>query len=736
MAEKLEIIITADDQVSGKLGGISDSLGNLGKKMTTAGKAMTLGITAPLVAMGTMAVMAASDFEEAANKVDVVFGDAAGSIHSFADDAATSLGMSSAAALEAAGTYGNLFVSMGIGQEEASGMSTELLQLAADLASFNNIDPTVALEKLRAGLTGETEPLKTLGVNLNQVAIKAKALELGLIDSTVNMPKMEAATIKLSKAEAEAAEVIKEYGQDSEEAQEALNKVALAEQGLAGIMEGKTGEMDAAAKAQAAYALILEQTTTAQGDFERTSDGLANTMRIIKASFGDVAAELGTVLLPIVTQFATWLKTLLEKFQGLSPETQKMIVIFAAIAAAIGPLLLIVGSLVSALGTILPVIATIVGVLSGPILLVIGLVVGAITLLALAWKNNWGDIQGKTQVVVDWLRDKIGAFIRWMREFWDEHGEKILAIVRALWDGVMKVFNHFKDQAQRVFDLFRLAFEGDWEGFGKKLREIWDEAWSFIVETFKTVSKTLATLAYNLGFAIGEKIRSIDWKQLGIDILTWIGNGMLSLNTWLWETALKIVAWIVQKIREVDWLKLGKDIILGIGNGLLTLNTWLWGIITNLMRSMVEKIREVDWGQVGKNIIIGIGNGLLALSNWLLGMAWDIARDLFNVFKDFFGIQSPSSLMEKAIGINLGKGIRSGLIKSLKDIDMNMNVLTGAASSVGQLIPVQSTYSTAGGGARNININFSGPVYGDPYELERMILPIVEKGIRADKARS
>lgn len=339
MADVLELILrlTGTEEVSGKLENLSGKLGDIGQGLTSAGRKMTLGVTAPMVAMGTLAVMAASDYEEAANKVSVVFGEAADDVEAFAEDASTALGMSSAQALEAAGTYGNLFTAMGIGEEKAAGMSTEMIQLAADLASFNNIDPTVALEKLRAGLTGETEPLKALGVNLSAAGIELKALELGLIS------------------------------------------------------EGET--LDAASKAQASYALILEQTKTAQGDYARTSDGLANTMRTVKAQFGDVAAELGTVLLPFVSQLAGFLKTLLERFQSLTPGQQKWIVILGAVAAAIGPLLVVIGTLVSALGTILPIVGAVAAVLTGPLGLAIAAVIAVIALLTVAWKKDWGGIR-------------------------------------------------------------------------------------------------------------------------------------------------------------------------------------------------------------------------------------------------------------------------------------------------------------------------------------------------------
>jgi hypothetical protein len=193
--------------------------------------------------IGYNLIQAASGLEEAISKVNVVFGQSSDAVHEFASQSAVNLGISRQAALEAAGTYGNLFQAFGVGRERSQEMSTSLVQLAADLASFNNATIDDALQALRSGLSGETEPLKRFGVALNDVRLKQEALSMGLYN-------------------------------------------------------GK-GNLDVAAKAQAAYALILKDTSLAQGDFARTSDGVANQQRILAAQFADVRAEIGTALLPV-----------------------------------------------------------------------------------------------------------------------------------------------------------------------------------------------------------------------------------------------------------------------------------------------------------------------------------------------------------------------------------------------------------------------------------------------------
>lgn len=255
MANEIKITVTADDRASRTLKGVQATATKMGdaiRKATLVGGAAIVGLSA-------VSLKFASDLDESMNKVNVVFGDSADAVVKFSENAATALGISQARALEATGTFGNLFVTMGLGQEDAASMSTELAQLAADLASFNNIDPTEALDKLRAGLVGEVEPLRTVGVALNAAAVEAEAMRLGLV--------------------------------------------------AAG------DEMSEADKVQARYSLILQQTTTAQGDFARTSDGMANGMRIARAQLEDLAAKMGTMLMPIALKV---LPLVLGKLDDLS----------------------------------------------------------------------------------------------------------------------------------------------------------------------------------------------------------------------------------------------------------------------------------------------------------------------------------------------------------------------------------------------------------------------------------
>lgn len=249
------------------------------KEMALMGKVGAVVGAAVAVQFARKIITAASDLNETVSKSTVVFGKNAASVQAWAKTSSKAFGMSENAALGAASTYGNLFVSLGLAEDQSAKMSTKLVELAGDLASFNNIDPTEALDALRSGLVGETEPLKRLGVNMNEATLKAQALKMGLVATT----------------------------------KEAL---------------------DPAVKAQAAYALILEQTTTAQGDFARTSDGLANQQRILNAEWENAQASLGQTLLPAMTEAVTVLNNMLSAFNALPQPVKTVTLGVLALSAA------------------------------------------------------------------------------------------------------------------------------------------------------------------------------------------------------------------------------------------------------------------------------------------------------------------------------------------------------------------------------------------------------------------
>jgi hypothetical protein len=221
-----------------------------GSVISAAGTATTAMINLGRSAAGalTSAVSEATSLGEETSKSSVIFGAAAGEVAKFAAEA-SKIGLSRTAALQATGTFGNLFTAMGLGKDQAASYATTLATLGADLASFNNTSVDDAVLALGAALRGEAEPIRRYGVLLDDATLKQEALARGLIAST-------------------------------------------------------TGSLAPAIKAQAAYGVILRQTALAQGDFARTSGSLANLGRIVSAQATNVFGTIGETFEPLYRALA------------------------------------------------------------------------------------------------------------------------------------------------------------------------------------------------------------------------------------------------------------------------------------------------------------------------------------------------------------------------------------------------------------------------------------------------
>jgi len=236
------------------------SLEGAGKKAQFALKKAFVPAAAALgglTAAAIPAIEAASDLGENMSKVGVIFGDGSAEIEKFAATAAKKLGQSKNAVLQAAGTFGTFGKAAGLGGKELATFSNDFTALASDLASFNNTTPEQAVQAIGAALRGESEPLRQYGVLLNDAKLKAAALELGIYDGN--------------------------------------------------------GALTDQQKILAAQKVIFQETTAAQGDFERTSSGLANTQRSLTAQMENLQVSIGQALLPVVqailpyvTNFADW----------------------------------------------------------------------------------------------------------------------------------------------------------------------------------------------------------------------------------------------------------------------------------------------------------------------------------------------------------------------------------------------------------------------------------------------
>lgn len=454
----------------------STRLGHLGDQMTRIGGVMTIGITLPLIAFGKAAFNASSAYEEALNKTNVVFEKNGDVIKEWSDKAAENMGMSSRAALEAVGTYGNLMQAMGMTEDESAKMSMSLVQLSSDLASFNDAKPEEVLLALRSGLSGEAEPLKRFGVALTEPIMKMKAFEMGLGD----------------------------------------NVQALTE----------------AQKIQVRYAIIMEQTTKAQGDFTNTMDSASNTAKRLSATWEDTIRIFGDELKPIIKEVMWTLIDLMRAYQALPGGVQSAIVHFAIFAAAMGPVINVLGVLSKSIlffsaggggatavtwitGTLIPALGTFATWLTTtlvpalgsvgtfftatlipaiiPLLPILALIAAAVFLVWLVWKN-WNSLVVTLSQL--WQIMKLGLLtsFKLVAKAASNAWSAIKADASEMWEAL-------KAKAQSVIDAVKQRITD----FVSKVKTLWAN----IGNSFKQVFTNIVNVARNVFSGIASAIQKV-----------------------------------------------------------------------------------------------------------------------------------------------------------------------------------------------------------------------------------
>ncbi len=612
------------------LNNVRDKLQDTGRRLQAIGGIMTATVTAPIVGGLGYAVTAASDLNESISKTGVVFGDSAADILAWSEDSATSLLISQNAALGFASTFGNIFTSLGFTADEAANMSMGFVQLGADLASFNNVGTDEALNAIRSGLLGEYEPLKNLGIVLSEAEVEAKALEMQLAATGSELTQQD--------------------------------------------------------KILARQALIMERSTNAQGDAARTSAGFANQIRILQARLTNAAAAIGQILLPYVTRLVSFISNLIGRFEKMSDSAKRVVVVIALIAAAIGPLLVVIGTLAVAAGTVVGNWANIVKVMKavraatlsslGPLLLVVAVIAG----LYFIWTRDLFGIRSKITAWFDAF--KAGGGVERLKARFESFKKTVLDLAGRALTKLVEVFHRIVDAvkgpATKAFALLQQAmvhvvaavamvvggivsrldplksaffgvvqmvtsfvgiitslFEGD-------LRGALDNAMSLFEGYLQYLSGLGEFIFSILSGALGHiwtALAAVNWAAVGSTLLTYLEVALGELGVLASRMADKaeemvngFVAWVV----AYNWVGLGRTMLALIGSALLAIGELVEKLephAEELVQGFVDWIVAYDWIGLGKTIFGLVVNAVSAVGSLTLLLAGK-GRELLYGLKD------------------------------------------------------------------------------------------------------
>lgn len=368
-----------------------------------------------LVAVGAKRTIdAASDLGEQVNKTGVVFGENAKEVHAWSKGLTKNFGMSERAALEAAGTYGNMLKPMGVLPAKVKEISVGMVELAGDMASFNNASPEETLDALRAGLAGETEPLRRFGVFLSEATIQAEAVSSGVVKLEQDTTKIKLAQLAAETAQKAYTKAVKEYGLQSKEAQTEAVKMEVAESRLGIQLAGKVPKLSAAEKALASYQIITRSTKDAQGDFAKTADSVANAERVQAAETENLNAKLGKGLMPAYQM----LQKVLLGVTGFMSEHTTATKIGVGIVAGLAVAVLAVNAALKVAAIWQPIVTAATWLWNAALSAnPIGLVVIALAALAAGFVIAYNKSE-TFRGIVDGLWGKLKALGSWVKEHW------------------------------------------------------------------------------------------------------------------------------------------------------------------------------------------------------------------------------------------------------------------------------------------------------------------------------
>ncbi len=464
------------------------------KTMVKAVAVVVAAAGAAVLAFAKNGLELASDLAEVQNVVDVTFGDGAKIIDQWAKDAAEAYGLSILSAKQYTGTMGAMLKSMQLSDDVALDMSTSLVGLAGDMASFYNLDHETAFEKIRSGISGETEPLKQLGINMSVTNLEAYALSQGITEAYSSMTEAEKVTLR--------------------------------------------------------YNYLMQVTADAQGDFARTSDGFANQQRILKLEIQNLSASLGEKLLPIINEMMPKIIDFVKNID-LTPITNALDWILenidkiAAGAAALGAAMITW----NVVATVQAVVKAIKGwqlategmtvaqkllnlaMAANPIGIIITAVAALVAAIVVLWNTN------------EDFRKKVVKIWNSIKDFFIELGAKIKEIFNAIWTWIKD--NVIQPMIDRVE-----AIKASWQSFKDKIFEVWTAVANWISDKWNWLKNNVFTPIKNVIDDVKEKFQEFRTKAEEVfeAVRAWIEDKI--------GKAIEKITNFINKIKSaIDWLK-------------------------------------------------------------------------------------------------------------------------------------------------------------------------------------
>lgn len=683
----------ADKTTSNMATKIGNNISGIGKSLTSVGTTLTKNVTVPLTAVGVAGLKVATDFEKGMSEVKAISG-ATGDEFDALREKAIELGADTAFS---AGEVAEAMVEMAKAgwdsQQIIDGMSGVLAAAAASgegLASVSTIvadaitgfglaasDSTKVADLLTQAANSGTIGISDLGESFKYIAPVAGAMGLSIEDVTTALSAMSMSGIKGSQAGTALRTMLTNLVKPTDDMAAAMEELGIEVANTDGTMKpldeiigilresfsgltdeqksyyaallagktGMSGMLSLLNLTEEEYNAIAESMDNAGGVAEETAavmqDNLQSKVEQLGGALESLAIKLADHVIPYLQKFVVWLTSLVDKFAALDPETQKTILKFAGIAAAAGPVLTVIGKLVSGVGGMITTFGKIPGAISkvqtvftalgtklinvkegfvlakngmtalgaqasplgaalagitGPMIAIVAAIALVVAAFVSLWKNN-EEFRNKITAIWDQIKATFEKLTSGIVERLNRLGfdfESIGEVLKAIWKGfcdflapifegvfqyIANTFDTFVNVFLGIWDFFHALFTGDWEGCWNAVKGIFESIWNGIKDWFTNILNVITGV-----FDVVCGWFGTTWSD------TW--NSIKTFFVGLWEG---IVSWFQGVLTGIS------TFFTNIWTGISTFFTGLWNGIVSFFTNTLNSIKttfETIWNGI------------------------------------------------------------------------------------------------------------------------------------------
>ena len=701
-----------------------------GDSVTSAGKAV-MPASMAVAGLGAAAVKTAADFDSSMSKVAAVSGATGDDLDALRDKAREMGAKTKFSASEAADAM-NYMAMAGWKTEDMLEGIEGIMNLAAasgeDLATTSDIvtDALTAFglsaqdsghfaDILAAASSNANTNVSMMGETFKYCAPIAGALGFSAEDTAEAIGLMANAGIKGSQAGTALRTIMNNLTGDIKLSGSALGEVTIATTNADGSMRdlsdiladcrGAFSQLSESEQAAAAEALVgknamsgfLALMNAGEGDIEKLSsaiancdgtaehmaetmqDNLAGQLTILKSQLQELAISFGEMLMPAIRAVVSKIQAFVDKLNHMSEGQRKAILTIGLMVAALGPLLVIIGTVISKVGVamqgfvrlasgvkklgvavkagtgVFGKLGAAFGGISAPVIAVVAIIAVLIAAFKHLWDTNeefrnaitaiWEGIVSKIQAFCQGIVDRLnalgfdfGSIVDVLKALWDGFCQFLAPIFEAAFNVVSTVLGTVLDVITGLLDIFIGLFTGNWSQMWEGVKEVFSGIWEGITSLFENFLNMIRNLADTVLGWFGTS-----WEEVWTSVKTFfenIWNRITAFFTGVWNG---IVSTVTTQINAV------KAVVSTVFNAIKTTATTIWNGIKSAITTVVDGIKSKISSvfESVKSTVTSVFNGIksTATSVWNgiktaiitpIEAARDKVRSVIDAIKGFF----------------------------------------------------------------------------------------------------